>query len=122
MWVPLSNFTYLSETIHYIINFFSILIWLRSSHFIPFFLNSTFLHNTNNATVSVSPLSSLTAPGEMDAFDNFAGNETGIVDALKSAYDYDISKLDPWVGTLAERAITRIDGWKDTADSVDWSV
>ena len=33
----------------------------------------------------VSPLGTLTALGEMGAFDNFAGNEDGIVDTLKSA-------------------------------------
>ena len=41
----------------------------------------------------------------VSSFDNFAGNEAGIVDALKSAYGDDISKLDPWVGMLAERHV-----------------
>ena len=41
----------------------------------------------------------------VSSFDNFNGNEAGIVDALKSAYDNDISKMDPWVGMLVERHV-----------------
>ena len=40
------------------------------------------------------------------SFGDFSGNEAGIVDALKSAYDNDISKMDPWVGMLAERHVS----------------
>ena len=39
----------------------------------------------------------------LSSFDDFRGHDRGIIDALKSAYDNDISKLDPWVGMLAER-------------------
>jgi hypothetical protein len=40
------------------------------------------------------------------SFDDFAGDEQGIIRALKSAYDNDINKLDPWVGMLAERHVS----------------
>ena len=41
----------------------------------------------------------------VSSFDEFKGNDAGIVDALKLAYNNDISKLDPWVGMLAERHV-----------------